>query len=887
MLARILASFAFVLSAVCLPAQGVVQWIGGEAGSPRNWSTSSNWKSGKSGGPPDSDSTLRNAVIGESDDSCFVDVSRECATLWVEDGAELEIPPGVTLTVSGNLVVLGRLFGGGTLVLQDPVSMPASVSFAKIAYLGGDSDTSGCVIHINGRATDVWSLGTPGTVVDNTTAAPNPTTMWTGAGNDCWSSDDNWSDGAPDENTTAIIVAGTDTPIVDTTTLCANLIVRAGATVQVLAPNRKLRVAGNFVLESDASDTASPAAITTDGNGFLALVEQYVGTGSDATHARVGICQPGTQIANVIFEPHPGFERAGDYLCLDLTVAGEMRGGAYCRDSSCYGSGSFGDDLYCSGVSSFDCVTVEIGSSQGNLLFEPTGSLSVVDTLFLGWTMEIPGEISIGTLEMSQTSTVRPTTGVVRIRPGSTLAVDHKGDSGVNWSSRRIEVEAGGSFEFKDALGGGDHEIGEIVANGPVRIEMEFDEDDFSTPTMSIGKFSAAAESTLMTTVGENDDETPTITIGEFEVGADTTLIGNIEVDTPTVTSLVAGLTTESTIVVQTGAKLRLGMSEPAIGDVTPTDVTVKGQIDVLGELELLESTTLEFARYDLSRITVAPGGRLRLAGQPNEQVDDDKHAKIQCADDRVLAVFVDGDFIGEHFDVLDLGPSGFVWRGSGDHSVLDGKFEQANFAGGTSLVAPAIVDMQRTVPTVMRRVEFSGPASSFAIRSFLEAVSTLIVGASGPQGSEAFEDDPNAVISWTDGITYHGHSTDGCTGLAENRANSVPRIGNLGFKLQLDGGPPNRTAIQVLGFGRTDPLQASLFGFPIDFWIYMNNSFVLIGSTDVNGLAEFALPLPDQDVLVDCELWCQVLVDDRSGCPTQGISTSTAIRLLVLPAVD
>jgi fibronectin-binding autotransporter adhesin len=213
-----------------------------------------------------------------------------------------------TLSAGGTWIV--STINNGTVAinwlandLQTPVSVVDGETLYEIHYNGNNAGTSPLTL-INVEFYDVNN-----NVLNNslnngsiTFGSPAATTTWNGTAS--WYTAGNWSNGIPGAATHAVIASGVAT-IDAATAYTRNLTINPGAGI-TLNSGKALSVNGNFVLESDATSTATGSFLN---NGTLTVtgtvtVKRYLTGG---TQHFVSVPTTSATIANLIVPSNPGY----------------------------------------------------------------------------------------------------------------------------------------------------------------------------------------------------------------------------------------------------------------------------------------------------------------------------------------------------------------------------------------------------------------------------------------------------------------------------------------------------------------------------------------------------------------------------------------------------
>ncbi|MFO1077315.1 MAG: hypothetical protein U1E73_06265 [Planctomycetota bacterium] len=204
-------------------------------------------------------------------------------------------------------------------------------------------------------------------------------------------------------------------------------------------------------------------------------------------------------------------------------------------------------------------------------------------------------------------------------------------------------------------------------------------------------------------------------------------------------------------------------------------------------------------------------------------------------------------------------------------------------FDDGAPAAGSTLLTMARDAATRLDSCTFdaSNSTATYAIRA-TSPHAVDVRNYSGTLGDEGHENDPHGAISWTDGVSFLGTATPGCRGLAEQRVNSEPHIGNGAFALTCANAVPGGPALQILGIaGLQTPTPVLGTGLWVDPGQPLVSPLVFAGA---GGTLSFPRPLPNNAGLIGVALCAQALILEAPACMPLGLSASTAIRFTILP---
>ena len=626
-------------------------------------------------------------------------------------------------------------------------------------------------------------------------------TTWTGAISTDWLNAGNWTAGVPDQNLAAIIAPAANQPLVASLAACRHLTVQANTALTVTGSTLEIygdasfaaTVLGNGVMKllpAPNNPSPPPAQVTCGSQASLPTVNLDAGHSATFTDLYVR----GALNAASIGFPAP-----------TVTLHGTTR----------LGSGSF------------------LFSPQGQVLCDPTGSLEVVGTLSLYWSMSLPGTVSIGNLDMYPTSSVTPASGVVNIPPGRSLRIT---SSAFGTTTLDVNVPAGASFVFEDGQPSGTNHFG---------------------VTNSAGSTSFYVADTTEVRCAHID--------GTMNFAGDVLLVPPASATGP--------------VVVNPGALLTVSAYYPGV----PNTLHTRGTLQVDGTLGIgygFDATLRleDNSPTDPGRLLVSSTGTLRMgsatitgnrgiiSGTGNHRASVAVHGRIEA-----------NSYLFDGLDANGLVLAASSTIGAAPMDLRNGWFDNGDPSPGSTLLTVA-----RTAPTRLLQPWFL--ATNSAATHAIKAVTPFAMdvrGAFGALGSEAFEEDPFAVISWTDGVSFRGIGTPGCLGLAETRTNSAPHLGNAAFAIRCRNALPGSVAIQIVGTAGL-PTPVSLLA--VDLWIDPIAPFVLHAvNVDATGYTTLPLPIPNNQQLLGLSLWSQAMPFELPGCKPFGLSASTAVRIDVI----
>jgi hypothetical protein len=482
--------------------------------------------------------------------------------------------------------------------------------------------------------------------------------------------------------------------------------------------------------------------------------------------------------------------------------------------------------------------TTQLGSAlffglpQGHVVTDPNGALLVTGMLESYWNIDIPATCAVGTLRMNPTSSVTPTGGVVNIPPGFGLFLECSSFGAVNLN---LNVPSGASFRLSDGQPSSPNHLDFTDTSGSITIESS-DRAEIRCDRVD-GSMQCAGDCRLQ----------PLTTSG---------------------------------VTVPTGASLTItsaGMS------VVNTYLRIPGTLQVDGALRVgLSSFPGSLVLEDVTpanpgRLVIEPTGSLVV--EPWSQVlgDGNHHAEV----------IVRGSLAARSALFKGLGPNGLVLASTSTIAAAPYDLGGSTFDDGAPVPGSSLLTIARTAPTRLDGVWFA--ATNSTATHGVKAVTPYAVDVRNspplflaPLSSEAFEYDPLAVISWTNGVSFHGIGTPGCHGLAENRTNVAPQVGTAGFALRCRNAHPSGLAIQAIGAGGL-ATAFSLLG--VDLWLDPAAPVALHSvAVDALGTADLPLPIPNNPQLVGASLYVQALPFELPGCMPYGLSASTAIRFTILP---
>jgi hypothetical protein len=286
----------------------------------------------------------------------------------------------------------------------------------------------------------------------------------------------------------------------------------------------------------------------------------------------------------------------------------------------------------------------------------------------------------------------------------------------------------------------------------------------------------------------------------------------------------------------------------------------------------------------DPARLLVSTGGTLELlGGQPGSWGNPPWLSVVEGDGSHGAAVEIHGTVAASYAAFRGLGLAGLQMLSGSAVGAAPLDLRNCWFDDGAPVPGSTLLTIARTAPTRLEGATFeaTNSAATHAVRATTPRA-VDVRNATGVLGNESFEDDPLAVISWTDGVSWFGAATPGCRGLAETRTSSAPHVGNATFTLRCTNGNPGGAGLLLLGTGAlTTPLP--LFG--VDVWLDPGHPFVSY-FVMADALGGFSVPqsIPNNPRLVGLLLWAQTLILEPTACRPLGLSGSTAIHYEVLP---
>lgn len=475
-----------------------------------------------------------------------------------------------------------------------------------------------------------------------------------------------------------------------------------------------------------------------------------------------------------------------------------------------------------------------LGTPQGLITCPADASLSI-GTFYLEWNFGPPIDTAIQILYAGVTSTVTPTGGTIRVPPTRQLAIDTSSSNPVNLS---IEVPPGASFRFSDGVehGFGDHRLRLPNCLGSVDVSVE----DFATLEIDAIR-------------------------GPLTIRGDATMVRPDGISAPQIAA---------------GGQLLLARNSFRF---PPHRTSVQGTFEVHGTLVLEDDSILQLLTAStgaLGRLLVAADGRLWMNGSGSAFASG---PEIQGSDfSRNAQVEVFGRIEARGYVFRDLGPAGLVLGAGSTIGAAPYDLRGGTFGSGVNSPGSTLLTCQRTSPTTLRGLYLGASGNTqYGIRA-TTPFAVDVIDAFGNVGYEDAEDDPLAVISWMEGISYAGAGTPGCSGLCEARASARPTVGFGEIVLEHRNAPRSTTALLVIGFGvETTPvplLGVGVYVSPSSPW------FCDFLGTSTIGTANYILNMVDDPYFANTSFWLQTLFLDGLACTPQGVSASTAIRLTFAP---
>ena len=477
------------------------------------------------------------------------------------------------------------------------------------------------------------------------------------------------------------------------------------------------------------------------------------------------------------------------------------------------------------------------GTPQG-LIFCPASASLEIDTFDLAWNFQPPTDTAIRVLRAGPTSSVTPTGGTIRIPPTKSLNIASTANNTANLA---VDVPQGAAFSYSDSVDGGFgvNRIRWVAGTGSVRVD--------------------AADFTRV--------ELPAIA-------------GSLSLAGPFV-SVAVSATNMAFPPVLAGGSLRIQSTGFGSGFGLTTLQTL-GVVQVDGRLQLDARTELSIAGASPGVpgvLRISPTGTLRLDGT----FDSTQGPVVGGNSGSRVVVEVSGRIEAQHFVFRDIDPAGVLLGAGSTFGAPPFDFRNGVLQGGSSVSGSVLLHCARTEPTLLRNLRFESGSGSpqFCIRaSTAQAVD--VISASGAFGFEFYENDPQAVISWTPGISFAGTGTPGCAGLCEARASGRPTVGFGEIELRFRNTPRSTTALFVLGFG-VAPAPIPLLGVGVHISPAAPWYCEFLGTSTI-GTMNTLLNMVDDPYFANTSFWVQSLFLDGLQCTQQGVSASTAIRLTFAP---